>query len=37
MAVPSDIAIAQAAKLEPIVEIARKLGISEENLEMYGK
>ena len=37
MAVPSDIAIAQAAKMEPVVEIAQKLGIEEDDLEVYGK
>ena len=37
MAIPSDIAIAQAAQMTLIVEIARKLGIAEEDLEMYGK
>ena len=37
MSVPSDIAIAQAAKMEPVVEIAKKLGISEDDLELYGK
>ena len=35
--VGSDIEIAQAAKLKPIVEIAKKLGIKEDELEMYGK
>lgn len=35
--VPSDIEIAQAAKMKPIVEIAKKLGIKENELEMYGK
>ena len=33
----SDIEIAQAAKLKPIREIAAKLGISEDDLELYGK
>ncbi|MCL2010271.1 MAG: formate--tetrahydrofolate ligase [Synergistaceae bacterium] len=37
MATPSDIAIAQAAKMEPVAEIAKKLGIAEDDLEMYGK
>ena len=37
MSVPSDIAIAQAAKMEPIVDIAKKLGIGEDELELYGK
>jgi len=35
--VPSDIEIAQAAKMKPIVEVAKKLGIKEDELEMYGK
>jgi len=35
--VPSDIAIAQAAKLRPIVEVARELGLTEDELEPYGK
>ncbi|MBQ9526246.1 MAG: formate--tetrahydrofolate ligase [Fretibacterium sp.] len=35
--VPSDIEIAQAAKPRPVVEIAAKLGISEDELELYGK
>ncbi|MFZ4412321.1 MAG: formate--tetrahydrofolate ligase [Bacteroidales bacterium] len=33
----SDIEIAQAAKLKPIKEIAKKLGIEEDDLELYGK
>ncbi|MBU0489908.1 MAG: formate--tetrahydrofolate ligase [Bacteroidetes bacterium] len=33
----SDIEIAQAAELKPIKEIAAKLGISEDDLELYGK
>lgn len=33
----SDIEIAQAAKLKPIREIAAKLGIKEDDLELYGK
>ena len=37
MTVPSDIEIAQAAKMRPIVEIAKKLGIGEDELELYGK
>ncbi len=32
----SDIEIAQAAKMQPIIEIAQKLGIKPENLEPYG-
>lgn len=35
--VPSDIEIAQAAKLKPIIEIARKIGLDEDDLELYGK
>ena len=37
MKVPSDIEIAQSAKLRPIVDIAEKLGIGEDDLELYGK
>ena len=37
MRVPSDIEIAQNAELHPIVEIAQKLGIEENELELYGK
>lgn len=35
--VPSDLEIAQAAKLKPILELAREVGISEEELEPYGR
>lgn len=35
--VPSDLEIAQAAKLKPITEIARQIGIEEDELELYGK
>ena len=35
--VPSDIEIAQAAKLKPITEIAKSIGLHEDDLEMYGK
>src|SRR3954468_5715458 len=35
--VPSDIAIAQAAKMRPITDIARELGLSEDEIELYGK
>ncbi len=35
--VPSDIEIAQSAKLKPIIEIARQIGIKEDELELYGK
>ncbi|HEY2804590.1 MAG TPA: formate--tetrahydrofolate ligase [Gemmatimonadales bacterium] len=37
MNVPSDIAIAQAAKLRPIADIARELGLTDDELELYGK
>ncbi|MGE0089156.1 MAG: formate--tetrahydrofolate ligase [Bacteroidales bacterium] len=33
----SDIEIAQAAKIQPIVNIAKKLNINEDDLELYGK
>ena len=33
----TDIEIASAAKLQPITEIAAKLGITEDELECYGK
>jgi formate--tetrahydrofolate ligase len=36
-AVPSDIAIAQAAKLRPIAEIAAELGLADDEVELYGK
>jgi formate--tetrahydrofolate ligase len=35
--VPSDIAIAQAAKLRPIRDVAAELGLSDDELEPYGK
>jgi methylenetetrahydrofolate dehydrogenase (NADP+)/methenyltetrahydrofolate cyclohydrolase/formyltetrahydrofolate synthetase len=35
--VPSDIEIAQEADLRPILEIADKLGLSMEDLDLYGK
>ena len=35
--VPSDLEIAQAAKMEPIKNIADKLGITDDELEPYGK
>jgi len=34
--VPSDIDIAQEAKLKPILQVAEELGILEEELELYG-
>jgi methylenetetrahydrofolate dehydrogenase (NADP+)/methenyltetrahydrofolate cyclohydrolase/formyltetrahydrofolate synthetase len=37
MTVPSDIEIAQAAKLRPIVEIAGLLGLSADEIEPHGK
>lgn len=36
-ALPSDIEIAQGAKLRPIAEIASKIGLTEDDLEFYGK
>ncbi len=35
--VPSDIAIAQSAELLPILEIAAQLGLTEDDLDMFGK
>ena len=35
--VPSDLEIAQAAELKPILEIAESLGLSADDLELYGK
>jgi formate--tetrahydrofolate ligase len=35
--VKSDLEIAQEAKMRPIVEIAADLGLSEDNIELYGK
>ncbi len=35
--VPSDLEIAQSSKLKPILEIAKKIGIKENELELYGK
>ena len=37
MAIPPDIEIAQNAKLKPIKEIAESLGLSEDDIEFYGK
>ncbi|MBQ6919223.1 MAG: formate--tetrahydrofolate ligase, partial [Synergistaceae bacterium] len=37
MSFPSDIEIAQSVTPEPIVKIAAKIGISEDELEVYGK
>jgi len=35
--IPGDLEIAQAAKLKPVNEIARQIGIKEDELEFYGK
>jgi len=35
--VPSDIAIAQAAKLRPIADVAAELGLADDEVELYGK
>ncbi len=35
--VPSDIEIAQAAQLEPIVQIAEKVGLTPDDLHLFGK
>lgn len=35
--VPSDIEIAQAAQMKPVVEIAKQLGLGEDDIELYGK
>jgi formyltetrahydrofolate synthetase len=35
--VPSDLDIAQAAKLRPILEIAAMLGLTEDDLDLFGK
>ena len=35
--VPSDIEIAQEAKMQPILQIATGLGMSEDDLDLYGK
>jgi methylenetetrahydrofolate dehydrogenase (NADP+)/methenyltetrahydrofolate cyclohydrolase/formyltetrahydrofolate synthetase len=35
--VPSDIEIAQEAKMRPILDIAKALGLSEDDLDLYGK
>jgi formate--tetrahydrofolate ligase len=37
MAIPPDIEIAQSAKLKPITEIAKTLGLEEDEIEVYGK
>jgi methylenetetrahydrofolate dehydrogenase (NADP+)/methenyltetrahydrofolate cyclohydrolase/formyltetrahydrofolate synthetase len=35
--VPADIDIAQAASLDPVVKIAGRLGLAEDDLDLYGK
>jgi len=35
--VPSDIEIAQEAKMQPIVDVAAALGLSQDDLDLYGK
>ncbi len=35
--VPSDIAIAQAAKMRPIADIAAELGLADDEIEFYGR
>jgi methylenetetrahydrofolate dehydrogenase (NADP+)/methenyltetrahydrofolate cyclohydrolase/formyltetrahydrofolate synthetase len=35
--VPSDIEIAQEADIRPILEIAKKIGLTEDDLDLYGK
>jgi formate--tetrahydrofolate ligase len=35
--VPSDIEIAQNAKLRPIIDVAKEIGLGEEDLDLYGK
>jgi formate--tetrahydrofolate ligase len=35
--VPTDIAIAQAATLRPIADVARELGLAEDEVEFYGR
>ncbi len=35
--VPSDLEIAQAAKMKPIIEIAQQIGLTEDDIELYGK
>ena len=37
MAIPPDIEIAQSAELKPIIEISGSLGLTEEDIELYGK
>ncbi|MCS7285642.1 MAG: formate--tetrahydrofolate ligase [Anaerolineae bacterium] len=35
--VPPDIVISQSAKLRPIIEVAEEVGLTEDDLELYGK
>jgi formyltetrahydrofolate synthetase len=35
--VPSDLEIAQAAELHPIVDIAKKMGLEDDEIDLYGK
>ena len=35
--VPSDIEIAQNAKLRPIVDVAKEIGLEADDLDLYGK
>jgi len=35
--VPSDLEIAQAAVMKPIIEIAKQIGLTEDDIELYGK
>jgi formate--tetrahydrofolate ligase len=37
MAIPSDLDIAQAAKLQPITHIAHTIGLTDDDLDLYGK
>ncbi|MCS7057098.1 MAG: formate--tetrahydrofolate ligase, partial [Thermoflexales bacterium] len=37
MTIPSDLEIAQAAKLHPILDIARQIGLHESEIEPYGR
>jgi formate--tetrahydrofolate ligase len=37
MAIPSDLDIAQAAKLQPIAHIAHTIGLTDDDLDLYGK
>ncbi len=37
MSVPSDLEIAQAATIHPILEIAAKLGLTADDLDLYGQ